>query len=85
MKTEKSMLLIFNTDKTIDKDQCIFPNYGALTPHGSVHFGLEIEKQEYVNARNLLIQNTIEIEKELRWGNEKSKSISFRDPKEVIL
>jgi catechol-2,3-dioxygenase len=80
LKAGKSMLLIFNPNKTINKDQHMFPNHGALTPPASVHFALEIEKKDYENARNLLIQNKIEIEKELTWENKKSKSIYFRDP-----
>jgi catechol-2,3-dioxygenase len=80
LKAGKNMLLIFNPDNTADKNQSIFPPHGALTPPASVHFALEIGKKDYVNARNLLIQNKIEIEKELTWENEKSKSIYFRDP-----
>jgi len=80
LKAGKSMLLIFNPDKTTNKNEQIFPNHGALTPPASIHFALEIGKQDYENARNLLIHNKIEIEKELTWGDGKSKSIYFRDP-----
>ncbi len=58
----------------------MFPPHGASTPPASVHFALEIEKKDYENAKNILILNKIEIEKELTWGNEKLKSIYFRDP-----
>ncbi len=74
------MLLIFNPDNTADKNQSIFPPHGALTPPACVHFALEIEKEDYENAINLLIQNKIEIEKELTWENETLKSIYLRDP-----
>ena len=80
LKAGRSMLLIFNPNTTADKNQSIFPPHGALTPPASVHFALEIEKEDYENAINLLIQNKIEIEKELTWGNENLKSIYFRDP-----
>jgi catechol 2,3-dioxygenase-like lactoylglutathione lyase family enzyme len=80
LKAGQSMLLIFNPDSTINKNHSIFPPHGASTPPASVHFALEIEKEDYENARNILIQNKIEIEKELTWGNEKLKSIYFRDP-----
>ena len=40
----------------------------------------EIKDEDYENAKKILIQNEIEIEKELTWGSEKLKSIYFRDP-----
>ncbi len=80
LKAGKSMLLIFNPDSTTIKDQSMFPRHGASTPPASIHFALEIEKEDYENAKNILIQNKVEIEKELTWGNEKLKSIYFRDP-----
>jgi catechol-2,3-dioxygenase len=80
LKAGKSMLLIFNPDSTTNKNQIMFPTHGASTPPASVHFALEIEKEDYENAKNILILNKIEIEKELTWGNEKLKSIYFRDP-----
>ncbi len=80
LKAGKNMLLIFNPDNTANKNQSIFPPHGALTPPASIHFALEIENDDYENARNLLIENEIEIEKELTWENEELKSIYFRDP-----
>lgn len=80
LKAGKNMLLIFNPDNTADKNQSTFPPHGTLTPHASIHFALEIEKNDYENARNLLVQNKIEIEKELTWENEELKSLYFRDP-----
>ena len=80
LKAGKSMLLIFNPDSTTNKNQIMFPPHGASTPPASVHFALEIEKEDYENAKNILILNKIEIEKELTWENEKLKSIYFRDP-----
>jgi catechol 2,3-dioxygenase-like lactoylglutathione lyase family enzyme len=80
LKAGKSMLLIFNPDSTTNKNQIMVPPHGASTPPASVHFALEIEKEDYENAKNILILNKIEIEKELTWENEKLKSIYFRDP-----
>ena len=80
LKAGKNMLLIFNPDNTSNKKQNIFPPHGAFTPPASVHFALEIEKEDYENAINLLLQSKIKIEKELTWENEKLKSIYFRDP-----
>ena len=80
LKAGKNMLLIFNPDNTANANQSIFPPHGALTPPASVHFALEIGNEDFKNARNLLIQNKIEIEKELTWENEQLKSIYFRDP-----
>ncbi|MFZ0512078.1 MAG: VOC family protein [Candidatus Nitrosopolaris sp.] len=80
LKAGKSMLLIFNPDSTTNKNQSMFPPHGASTPPASVHFALEIEKEDYEDAKNMLIQNKIDIEKEVSWGNEAMKSIYFRDP-----
>jgi catechol 2,3-dioxygenase-like lactoylglutathione lyase family enzyme len=80
LKAGKNMLLIFNPDVTNNKNQDMFPPHGASTPPASVHFALEIDKEDYENAKEILIQNEIEIEKELTWGSEKLQSIYFRDP-----
>jgi len=80
LKAGKSMLLIFNPDSTKNKNQSMFPPHGASTPPASVHFALEIDNEDYENAKEMLIRNEIEIEKELTWRNEKLKSIYFRDP-----
>jgi catechol 2,3-dioxygenase-like lactoylglutathione lyase family enzyme len=80
LKAGKSMLLIFNPGSITNKNQSRFPSHGASTPPASVHFALEIEKEDYEDAKNMLIQNKIDIEKELSWGNEAMKSIYFRDP-----
>jgi hypothetical protein len=66
-------MLIFNPDSTTNKNQIMFPPHGASTPPASGHFALEIEKQDYEKAKNILILNKIEIEKELTWENEKIK------------
>jgi catechol 2,3-dioxygenase-like lactoylglutathione lyase family enzyme len=78
LKTDKNMLLIFNPEvTTIEKDTI----HGATTPPSMVHIALEIEPKEYEKAKDLLIKNNIEVEKEIEWGNEiKSRSIYFRDP-----
>jgi catechol 2,3-dioxygenase-like lactoylglutathione lyase family enzyme len=84
LKAGKSMLLIFNPEKTLmtnydkeggkeDKkrsDVELFPPHGALTPPSIVHFALEIDKSEYDNARKGLIESNIEIEKEITWNKE---------------
>jgi catechol-2,3-dioxygenase len=79
LRAGKSMLLIFNPNNTLTKGNTIFPLHGAISPPASVHFALEIEKEDYENSKNMLAKNEIDIEKELGWGNE-AKSIYFRDP-----
>ena len=78
LKTDKNMLLIFNPEvTTIEKDTI----HGATTPPSMVHIALEIEPNEYEMAKDLLIKNDIDVEKEIEWGNEiNSRSIYFRDP-----
>ena len=78
LKTDKNMLLIFNPEvTTIEKDTI----HGATTPPSMVHIALEIETNEYEMAKDLLIKNDIDVEKEIEWGNEiNSRSIYFRDP-----
>jgi catechol-2,3-dioxygenase len=79
LKAGKSMLLIFNPNNTQIKSSAIFPPHGAATPPASVHFAIEIEKEDYDNSKNILVKNKINIEKELTWGSE-VRSIYFRDP-----
>jgi catechol 2,3-dioxygenase-like lactoylglutathione lyase family enzyme len=100
LKAGKSMLLIFNPEKTLmtnyDKESSredkkrsdveLFPPHGALTPPSIVHFALEIDTSEYDNAKKVLIESNIEIEKEIIWNKEEvegkgtTKSLYFRDP-----
>jgi len=84
LKAGKSMLLIFNPEKTIIKnDNSIFPVHGTMTPPAIIHFAFEIEKEDYEDSKNMLKQNGIYIEKEVSWAKQKeesSKSIYFRDP-----
>ena len=80
LKAGKSMLLIFNPVSTTNKNQSMFPPHGVATPPASIHFAFEIEKEHYVNVKDRLIRNEIDIEKELTWGNVTMKSIYFRDP-----
>ena len=78
LKTDKNMLLIFNPEVTTNEKDTI---HGATTPPSIVHIALEIEPNEYEIAKDLLIKNDIDVEKEIEWGNEiKSRSIYFRDP-----
>ena len=78
LKTDKNMLLIFNYEITAtEKDT----NHGAPTPPSMVHIAFEIGSEEYENAKKLLVDSNIQIEKEIEWGNNiKSRSIYFRDP-----
>ena len=46
-----------------------------------VHIAFEIEVEEYEEAKELLIEKNIQVEKEIVWKNDiKSRSIYFRDP-----
>ncbi len=78
LKAGKSMLLIFDPLRTSTNNNEL-PNHGAITPPSSIHFAMEIEEQEYNPCREVLAQNDIAIEKEVKWGNN-TKSIYFRDP-----
>ncbi|MGG6460365.1 MAG: VOC family protein [Candidatus Eiseniibacteriota bacterium] len=78
LKTEKNMLLIFNYQVTAAEKETI---HGAPTPPSMVHIAFEIEAAEYGEAKKLLTENGIQVEKEMAWENDiKSKSIYFRDP-----
>lgn len=50
------MLLIFNPDSTGIKDNSVFPLHGAINPSASIDFALEIEKEDYENSKNILVQ-----------------------------
>lgn len=78
LQAGKSMLLIFNPDRTcVDNDR--LPEHGAATPPASVHFAMEIEDGDYSSWKELLSKNRISIEKEVDWKG-KAKSLYFRDP-----
>ncbi|MDQ3839996.1 MAG: VOC family protein [Thermoproteota archaeon] len=79
LKAGRSMLLIFNPENTKVEENSRFPVHGVITPPASIHFALEIEKNDYENSKNMLIQKNIAIEKEIVWGNG-GGSIYFRDP-----
>lgn len=79
LKAGKSMLLIFNPEKTRLAANSNFPVHGTIAPPSSIHFALEIEQVDYEATKDVLIQNRIPIEKEMRWGSG-GKSIYFRDP-----
>jgi hypothetical protein len=66
------MLLIFNHYYT---NNTIFLIRAGITSPASVHFASEIEKEDYENSKNILVQNKIISE----IGNE-ARSIYFRDP-----
>jgi catechol 2,3-dioxygenase-like lactoylglutathione lyase family enzyme len=93
LKAGKSMLLIFNPNSTLnirgnvgqsEKNKVshadLFPPHGALTPPSVIHFALEIDESEYDDLKKVFLYNNIEIEKEVTWNNEMSKSLYFRDP-----
>ena len=79
LKAGKSMLLIFNPENTRVEGNSRFPIHGAITPPACIHLALEIEKNDYDNSKNMLMQKDIVIEKEIVWGNG-SGSIYLRDP-----
>ena len=86
LKAGQSMLLIFNPNKTLvttDVDNgsntTHLPIHGAFAPPAIIHFALEIEKQNYDNAKHMLNEKDIKIEKEVTWGKG-TNSIYFRDP-----
>jgi catechol-2,3-dioxygenase len=77
LKAGKSMLLVFNPDRTIINNDGL-PTHGAVTPPSCVHFAIEIEGQEYESWKRLLAKNNISIEKVMDWKG--AKSLYFRDP-----
>ena len=82
LKAGQSMLLIFNPSKTLagnDTSTTQLPSHGAITPPSIIHFALEIDKQNYDNAKHMLNEKNIKIEKEVTWGKG-TNSIYFRDP-----
>jgi catechol-2,3-dioxygenase len=84
LKAGQNMLLIFNPNKTLDNNTgnasgTRLPTHGAFAPPSIIHFALEIEKQNYDNAKYILNEKNIKIEKEVIWEKGTS-SIYFRDP-----
>jgi catechol-2,3-dioxygenase len=80
LKAGQSMLLIFNPSKTLaDTSTTQLPSHGAITPPSIIHFALEIDKQNYDNAKHMLNEKNIKIEKEVTW-KKGTNSIYFRDP-----
>jgi catechol-2,3-dioxygenase len=84
IKAGQSMLLIFNPNKTLANDAVNdigtkLPIHGAFAPPSIIHFALEIDKQNYDNAKRMLNERNIKIEKEITWGK-CTNSIYFRDP-----
>jgi len=78
LKVDKNMLLIFNHEVTITEKET---NHDAPTPPSMLHIAFEIESGEYENAKKLLVESNIQVEKEIVWENDiKSRSIYFRDP-----
>ena len=61
LKAGQSMLLIFNPNKTLTNADVSnrssttqLPAHGAFAPPSIIHFALEIEKQNYDNAKQML-------------------------------
>jgi hypothetical protein len=86
LKAGQSMLLIFNPNKTLAATDTgngdninHLPIHGALAPPSIIHFALEIEKQNYDNAKHMLNEKNIKIEKEVTW-EKGTNSMYFRDP-----
>jgi glyoxalase/bleomycin resistance protein/dioxygenase superfamily protein len=73
LKAGQSMLLIFNPNKTLanvnvdngSNSTTQLPIHGAITPPSIIHFALEIEKQNYDNAKLMLKETNIKIERKL--------------------
>ena len=87
LKAGQSMLLIFNPNKTLattdvgngNSNSIQLPTHGAFAPPSIIHFALEIEKQNYDNAKHMLYEKGIKIEKEVTWERG-TNSMYFRDP-----
>ena len=87
LKAGQSMLLIFNPKKTLATTAGVgdgsnttqLPIHGAFAPPSIIHFALEIEKQNYDNAKHMLNEKGIKIEKEVAW-EKGTNSMYFRDP-----
>jgi catechol 2,3-dioxygenase-like lactoylglutathione lyase family enzyme len=87
LKAGQSMLLIFNPNKTLattdvgngNSNATQLPTHGAFAPPSIIHFALEIEKQNYDNAKHMLNEKDIKIEKEVTW-EKGTNSMYFRDP-----
>ena len=78
LKAGKSMLLIFNPDRTRIHNENL-PPHGADTPPSSIHFAMEIKTNDYYEWKELLATKNIKIEKEVSWKSG-SRSLYFRDP-----
>ncbi len=73
---------IFNPNKTLvssENSTIQFPTHGAFAPPSIIHFALEIDKENYDNAKHILNEKNIKIEKEVTW-EKATNSIYFRDP-----
>ena len=55
------MLLIFNPENTSFKGNSKFPAHGPINALASIHFALEIERNNYGKSKNMLIHNGIDI------------------------
>ena len=65
LKAGQNMLLIFNPNKTLVSNGgngTLLPPHGALAPPSIIHFALEIEKENYDNAKSVLSEKNVKIE-----------------------
>jgi catechol-2,3-dioxygenase len=75
LKAGKSMLLIFNPERTSPTNEKL-PPHGAA---GQIHFAMEIDGADYAAWKERLVRSGIAIEAEVGWKGE-SRSLYFRDP-----
>jgi catechol-2,3-dioxygenase len=81
LKAGQSMLLIFNPNRTLasNTNNTQLPAHGTFAPPSIIHFALEINEESYGEARSILNEKNVKIEKEASW-QKNTNSIYFRDP-----
>jgi catechol-2,3-dioxygenase len=81
LKAGQSMLLIFNPNRTLasNTNNTQLPAHGAFAPPSIIHIALEINEESYGDAKSILNEKNMKIEKEVTW-EKGTKSIYFRDP-----
>lgn len=75
-KVGKSMLLIFDPNKTMNKKNV---RHGTSTPPGIIHLAFEINKVDYKTIKDEILDKKIDIKKEVNWSNG-ALSLYFNDP-----
>ena len=82
LKAGQSILLIFNPNKTLvsnGSNTTQLSAHGAFAPPSIIYFALEIKKENYDNAKHMLNEKNIKIDKEVSW-DKGTNSIYFRNP-----